>query len=85
MDDIDIRQAGVNDCGTILAMLTQLAGELGDGDHFSCRIEDIREHGFGDGVVDVNDLIAVITAWGSNCYNRLHSAPSSSGRHATWT
>jgi ribosomal protein S18 acetylase RimI-like enzyme len=48
MDDIDIRQAGVNDCGTILAMLTQLAGELGDGDHFSCRIEDIREHGFGD-------------------------------------
>ena len=47
MDDIDIRQAGVNDCGTILAMLTQLAGELGDGDHFSCRIEDIREHGFG--------------------------------------
>ena len=48
MDDIDIRQAGVNDCGTILAMLTQLAAELGDGDHFSCRIEDIREHGFGD-------------------------------------
>lgn len=48
MNDIDIRQAGADDCSAILAMLTQLAGELGDGDRFSCRLEDIRDHGFGD-------------------------------------
>jgi len=48
MNSIDIRQAGVDDCSAILAMLTQLAGELGDGDRFSCRIEDIRNYGFGD-------------------------------------
>ena len=48
MNDIDIRRAQEADCSTILAMLTRLAGELGDGDRFSCRIEDIRAHGFGD-------------------------------------
>jgi GNAT superfamily N-acetyltransferase len=48
MNDIDIRQACVEDCDSIHAMLTLLAGELGDGDHFGCRIEDIREHGFGE-------------------------------------
>jgi ribosomal protein S18 acetylase RimI-like enzyme len=48
MSDIDIRQADEGDCDTLLAMLTQLAGELGDGDHFSCRIEDLRKYGFGD-------------------------------------
>jgi len=47
MDEIGIRQAQADDCQAILAMLTQLAEELGDGDRFSCRIEDIRDHGFG--------------------------------------
>ena len=47
MDDIDIRQAVAADCDTILAMLIQLARDLGDGDIFRCRLEDIRDHGFG--------------------------------------
>lgn len=48
MGEIGIRVAQAEDCEAILAMLTQLAEELGDGDRFGCRIEDIREHGFGD-------------------------------------
>lgn len=48
MKDIDIRLAQVDDCSAIQAMLAQLARELGDGDRFSCRIEDILDHGFGD-------------------------------------
>ena len=47
MDDIDIRQAVESDCDAILAMLTQLARELGDSDRFQCRLGDIRDHGFG--------------------------------------
>jgi hypothetical protein len=47
MDDIDIRLAVAADCDTILAMLIQLARDLGDGDIFRCRLEDIRDHGFG--------------------------------------
>ncbi len=46
-DDIEIRQAVAADCDAILAMLVQLARELGDSDSFQCRLEDIREHGFG--------------------------------------
>ena len=46
-DDIDIRQAVAADCDVILAMLTQLARDLGDGASFQCRLEDIRDHGFG--------------------------------------
>lgn len=45
--DIKIRLAVVADCDAILTMLTKLAGETGDGDRFRCRIEDIRDHGFG--------------------------------------
>lgn len=46
-DDIDIRQAVAADCDVILAMLVQLARELGDSDSFQCRLGDIRDHGFG--------------------------------------
>jgi ribosomal protein S18 acetylase RimI-like enzyme len=46
-DDIDIRPALAADCDAILAMLAELARELGDGDRFQCRLDDIREHGFG--------------------------------------
>ncbi|MCG6888934.1 MAG: GNAT family N-acetyltransferase [Gammaproteobacteria bacterium] len=46
-DDIEIRQAVAADCDVILAMLVQLARELGDSDSFKCRLEDIRDHGFG--------------------------------------
>ena len=46
-NDINIRLAVAADCDAILAMLTKLAGETGDGDRFRCRIEDIRDHGFG--------------------------------------
>ena len=47
IDDIDIRQAIAADSETILAMLTRLAGELGDSDKFQCRGENILHHGFG--------------------------------------
>ncbi len=47
LDDIDIQQAIAADCDDILAMLNQLAQETGDGDHFRCRVKDIRDHGFG--------------------------------------
>jgi len=47
MDDIEIRQALETDSDDILAMLTRLAQELGDSDRFRCRIENIRDHGFG--------------------------------------
>ena len=46
-DDIEIRQAVAADCDLILAMLSQLARELGDSDSFQCHLGDIREHGFG--------------------------------------
>ena len=46
-DDIEIRQAVAADCDAILAMLLQLAHELGDSDSFQCRLADIRDHGFG--------------------------------------
>ncbi len=48
MDDIDIRQATAADCDAIQSMLTRLALELGDSEKFQCRIEDIRDHGFGE-------------------------------------
>jgi len=48
MDDIEIRQALATDSEDILAMLTRLAHELGDGDRFCCRIEHIRNYGFGE-------------------------------------
>ena len=48
MDNIDIRQALATDSEDILAMLIQLAEELGEGDRFCCRIEHIRDYGFGD-------------------------------------
>lgn len=47
MVDIDIRPAVAADCEDILAMLTRLAVETGDGELFRCRGDDIREHGFG--------------------------------------
>ena len=48
MDDISIRQAQVTDCEVVLAMLKQLALDMGDGDLFRCRADDIGKHGFGD-------------------------------------
>ena len=51
MDDIDIRVASEADADDILAMLRRLAEETGDGDRFRCRIDDIRDHGFGNGVL----------------------------------
>ena len=47
MGDIDIRLATAADCEDIQAMLTRLATETGDGEKFRCRVDDIREHGFG--------------------------------------
>jgi ribosomal protein S18 acetylase RimI-like enzyme len=47
MDDIDIRVADEADVDDILAMLKSLAEETGDGERFSCRAGDIRDHGFG--------------------------------------
>ena len=47
MDDIEIRVAAASDSDHILAMLQCLAAETGDGDRFRCRLEDIRDHGFG--------------------------------------
>ena len=47
IDDIETRLAVEADCEAILAMLTQLAEDTGDADHFRCRIDDIRDHGFG--------------------------------------
>jgi ribosomal protein S18 acetylase RimI-like enzyme len=49
MDDIDIRVASETDAGDVLEMLRGLATETGDGDRFRCRIDDLREHGFGAG------------------------------------
>ena len=48
MDDISIRQAQATDSDVILSMLKQLAVDVGDENIFSCRIDDIRKHGFGD-------------------------------------
>lgn len=48
MDDIEIRQALATDSEDILVMLTRLARELGDDDRFCCRVEQIRNYGFGD-------------------------------------
>ena len=47
MDDIEIRVAVESDCDDIIAMLRRLADETGDGDRFRCRVDDIRDHGFG--------------------------------------
>ena len=46
-DDIDTRLATEADCDAVLAMLTRLAEDTGDSERFRCRVEDIREHGFG--------------------------------------
>ena len=47
MGEIEIRLATAADCEDIQAMLTRLATETGDGEKFRCRVDDIREHGFG--------------------------------------
>jgi ribosomal protein S18 acetylase RimI-like enzyme len=48
MDEIEIRPAVEGDCEAILAMLTSLAGETGDRDRFRCRVDDLRDYGFGE-------------------------------------
>ena len=46
--DIKIRLARSEDAAAITTMLKQLADEIGDSDAFSCDVEAIRRHGFGD-------------------------------------
>ena len=48
MSDINIRQAQLSDCESVLSMLKQLTVDVGDDDLFRCRVEDIGAHGFGD-------------------------------------
>lgn len=47
IDEIETRLALESDCDAILAMLTRLAEDTGDSDRFRCRIDDLRDHGFG--------------------------------------
>jgi len=51
LDDIEIRLATERDCAAIQGMLARLAADTGDGERFDCGIDDIREHGFGDGAL----------------------------------
>lgn len=46
-DEIIIRPGCESDIDEIFAMLRQLATETGDGERFSCSVDDIHEFGFG--------------------------------------
>ena len=46
-DEVLIRPGRESDSVEIFSMLKQLAAETGEGDRFSCSVDDIREFGFG--------------------------------------
>ncbi len=49
MAEIDVRSAVENDAGFMFDMLRGLAVHVGELDHFSSTIEDVRRDGFGPG------------------------------------
>ncbi len=48
MAEIEIRPGTETDCEAVLDMLMRLAAETGDAEKFACRLEDLRQYGFGD-------------------------------------